>query len=228
MQGVLNRISSDLLFFLWKRLRSDNKLFRKLYFKQQNFLPLSSNWFKKTAFSIRSGNFDYSKYLGCSDSFISRPGFLGVPLNNLKALVIRKAFVFVMRPYFSLGFGKFYSPIFCNVTSFNNGFYDFSLKRDFSNLSPVEWEDVTLHSVLDVIRSWDTNIKFIVSARFLRFFDFSNKNRLKNIIKRYLNESRARVRQQHPADGRQHEKNRQPPAKLSHITREKHTSFVRR
>jgi len=190
MQNILNGITSDLLFFLWKSLKSENKLFRKLYSRQQKTLPLSSNWFKKASFSIRSGKLDYSKYLGCSDSFVSRPGFLGVRLNNLKALIIHKAFIFVMKPYF-LSFDIFYSCVFHGVTSFNNSVYKFSfnLEQEISNLAPVEWEDLTLHSVLDVIRAWDTNIKFFVSSRFLRLFEFPNKNRLKNIIKRHLNES---------------------------------------
>ena len=55
---------------------------------------------------------------------------------------------------------------------------------DFSNSSKVFSKSIHFH--LNFIRSWDKNIKFFLTARFLKSFDLINKNKLKNIFKKAL------------------------------------------
>lgn len=56
------------------------------------------------------------------------------------------------------------------------------------NFESPKTEDSSIHRVLYFIKSWKTNLSFFVSSRMLRSFDSNNKNRLRNILKRFLND----------------------------------------
>lgn len=50
------------------------------------------------------------------------------------------------------------------------------------------FEQKSIHFVLNSVRAWDVNLKFFLSSRIIRFFDFNNRNRLKNIVKKIVND----------------------------------------
>jgi len=54
-------------------------------------------------------------------------------------------------------------------------------------------ENNSLHYCLEFIKSWKISLNFVVSSKMVRCFESSNKNRLKNIIKKFLNDSFLRV-----------------------------------
>lgn len=46
----------------------------------------------------------------------------------------------------------------------------------------------SIHSKVNIIRSWDCNIKFFITSKFIRQFDKINKSRLKNIFYLIIND----------------------------------------
>lgn len=99
---LLDKVSSELLFFCWKDLRRDSNLLLLnntfVYEKSTYFIPLS--WFFKVSKLIKLGYLDYSKYL-CTPKLDSELFFnKKVFKKYIKGLIIQRAFLFVLKPYF--------------------------------------------------------------------------------------------------------------------------------
>ena len=73
--------------------------------------------------------------------------------------------------------------------------YSFDIPGKFVfRLKGSEFEENSLHCCLEYIRNWRTGLKFLISSRIIKCFELDNKNRLKNIVKKFLNEPSLGVR----------------------------------
>lgn len=94
LKDLSNNFTPELLLFCWKDLKHSYKMKRNFYFREFCVSAISLRWFLKVSSLIRSGKLDYSKYLE-SYKFSRRS------LRNFKYLVLQKAFIIVLKPFFS-------------------------------------------------------------------------------------------------------------------------------
>lgn len=59
-------------------------------------------------------------------------------------------------------------------------------EKDFNPVYVGKFSNFSAYSSASIIRSWSNDIDFFLSLRILRSFNLINKNRLKNIFKRYV------------------------------------------
>lgn len=99
---ILDYITSELLVLCWRDLLIKEKDYNSIYSNKIRFFePLSKNWFKKTSYLIRNGNFNYKIF----DEKLSLSKNL---LKKLKLLIIQNAFIVVLHVYFNNYFLGYY------------------------------------------------------------------------------------------------------------------------
>lgn len=94
--NIKHLITSELLFYSWNTLKVQNKILCDLS-KKGVLEPISKVWFKKVAYFIQEGHYNYIKGRFIkSDKFYSKTKFLQL----LKNKILENAFLIILKPHF--------------------------------------------------------------------------------------------------------------------------------
>nr|YP_009145434.1 maturase [Monomorphina parapyrum]AKL78908.1 maturase [Monomorphina parapyrum] len=199
-------MSPELLFYSWNDLKFNSKFFFNTDLDKKLLNPISKKWFYKTSLLIRSGKFVYQKKTSKNLSSLS----------NLKFKIIENAFLKLIEPCFkSLFFDPKLSLIeYLRNFSFNllnlSKFFDikyrefpsdidcktknFFVKKVLSTNKLLQkkfdfYSYNTVHNSIKNMGTWDTDVDYFIKLDILRVFGNLNRNRLKNIFCKIIQET---------------------------------------
>lgn len=197
-------VSVDKLLIAWTQLKSSPGML-SFADTQETFHKINLKWFETTNRALLKGNFQYPNRRRFWVSKLIRTELRSLTISNPRIKIIEKALLNSIEPFFEGVWkwsesteevvGNLRQKGFLHSNEYKRtkkGWFvkNWLIKPVFMPCNQGSRPGRSPHSALKIIKEWSKNVVWLLDYGIKKVFDNVNKNRLKNIFLKYLNQPR--------------------------------------